>query len=204
MKRKIKKSNIILLAAVVYVFIITAFEVLNIQNDIDKIGITKHKLNYIGCISAEDNVQISLTQGDSNYVEVTPGIEMFYSSGCLSLYGKGSALLTVKRNTVQEIYGKNNAIIKGEPGKALEYIQGSDNSIIELMIPDKNLNKMELNFSDNSFVKLFTKKIEKVDATADNNAIIKIIAEVDTAQERKLKHGRIFIKKVNFQTTEQK
>jgi hypothetical protein len=197
MKKKIKISNILLLGVVIYVFIVTAIEILNVKNEVDNIGITKHTLNYIGCVSVEDNVELTLLQGDSNYVEVTPEIEMFYSSGCLSLYGRGSAFLTVEKNTIQELYGKNNAAIKGEPGDSLQFLQASDNSTIILQLKN-TVKNLELNLLDNSTVKVFGKKINKIEATAKDYSLLKIIATVDTAETKEIKKGKIFIKQVKF------
>ena len=193
MKRKIKKSNILIAAAILYIFTVATIKVFYRPFIKEDIGITTHKLSYIGCVSAEDKINLEIVQGDTNKIDVTQDIEMFYSSGCLSLYGKGTARLTVERNTIQEIYAKNNAVITGETGDSIKFIQASEHTFLGMKLPEK-LNELEMHFDGDVHGKFSGGEIKKLKIEAANTAVIKIFAKVDNVYETKSGNAKVIIK----------
>ncbi len=193
MKTIYTKSNILLAATVVFIFITVTISILQIQEESTTIGITVHPMKYIGCLSAEDNVSVAVVEGDSNKIEVTPDIEMFYSSGCLTVFGSGSAILTVEKNTIEMIVAKNNATIRGEPGDSVKTIQASDNSFVHMKIKH-NIPYMEISAKGNSIIKIDAPSLDSLYAEAIDRAMIKINAKVNKLNQTLKNRARIKIK----------
>ncbi len=175
------KSNIILLTIIILIIGFNIFEVSQFKiNNNKNIGITTHKLGYITCLSIEDNVKATISEGDSNLVKVSPEIEMFYSAGCLSIRGRGIANLTLQKNTLTALSLEKIASIEGVVGDSLQYIQSSGNSYAK--IKGGVIDNLEINIKDNAKIKLNVKKIVNLTGKIRDVAVVKIYGKVDSSK----------------------
>ena len=193
MKTVYTKSNLLLTATVIFIFAVVTINIFQIRDKNSSIGITAHRLKHIACLSAEDNVTVAVVEGDSNKIEVTPGIEMFYSSGCLTVFGNGSAMLTVKKNTLEMIVAKNNATVRGEPGDSVKAIQASDNSFVHAKMR-YDIPYMEIAAKGNTMVKVDAPSLDSLHVEADDRALVKINAKVNRLSQTLKNSAKIKVK----------
>ena len=190
MKTIYSKSNILLALIILFVFVFATIKILQLKKEKITVTNTTHSLNYINCIFVEDNVNLIVTEGDSNKIYVAPNIEMFYTSGCLTIYGKGNAILNVEKNTLEMIATKNNATVKVNTNASIKFLQAYDNSSMVINLKNKT-NYIEITAKDNSIIKINAPLIDSLNINADNNALIKINSRVNKIEKKLQNNAKI-------------